>query len=102
MEKKYYEFATYFRVLGVIFILLCHFVQESSNTYFNLSAQFFNIGVSMFFILSGFLFGIRGREEGEHEILRWYKKRLKRIYIPFELFCIIYYSLYIVVLDLMF
>ena len=60
MEVKQYGFATYFRVLGVILILLCHFVQQSTNTYLNLTAQFFNIGVNMFFILSGFLFGIRG------------------------------------------
>lgn len=33
MEVKQYGFATYFRVLGVILILLCHFVQQSTNTY---------------------------------------------------------------------
>ena len=85
MEVKQYGFATYFRVLGVILILLCHFVQQSTNTYLNLTAQFFNIGVNMFFILSGFLFGIRG---GQNNVLPWYKKRVKRIYIPYELFII--------------
>lgn len=61
--RNEYNFATYYRVLGMLFILLCHFTQESSNIYLNMSAQFFNIGVDIFIILSGFLFGIRGGTE---------------------------------------
>ena len=60
MESSKYGFATYYRALGTLFILLCHFTSQSSNQILDMSAQFFNIGVEMFIILSGFLFGIRG------------------------------------------
>ena len=51
-----------------------------------MSAQFLNIGVPIFIILSGFLFGVR---EGGKNALSWYMRRIKRIYIPYELFVII-------------
>lgn len=82
------SFAEGIRFLGVIFILICHYVQQSSNAMLNMSAQFFNIGVPIFIILSGFLFGIRN-EGSVSEISIWYKKRAKRIYVPYELFVII-------------
>ena len=59
-ESKKLSFVTWLRAIGVIFILLCHYVQQSQNAILNISAQFFNIGVELFIILSGFLFGIRG------------------------------------------
>lgn len=84
MSDPKYEFATYYRVLGTIFILLCHFTAQSSSSLINMSAQFFNIGVEMFIILSGFLFGMRG---GYYKNpTDWIMKRLKRIYVPYELF----------------
>ena len=60
MVKTKYNFATWLRVAGMVSILLCHFVQQSHNALLNMSAQFFNIGVEFFIILSGFLFGIWG------------------------------------------
>ena len=71
---------TWLRAFAVISILLCHYVQESTNVYVRMSAQFFNIGVNIFFIISGFCFGLQGDiKDG----VSWYKKRLKRIYIPY-------------------
>lgn len=84
MRKKY-EFATWLRATGVIMILLCHLVVQNSNSIVQMTGQFFNIGVEIFIILSGFLFGVRG---GINSIKNWYVKRLKRIYIPYELFII--------------
>lgn len=46
-------------------------------------AQFLNIGVHLFFILSGFLAGYQGVSEPWG---RWYRKRLIRILIPFWIF----------------
>lgn len=60
MVKTNYNFATWLRMAGMLSILLCHYVQQSQNAILNMSAQFFNIGVELFIILSGFLFGIRG------------------------------------------
>lgn len=84
--KKDIQFAEEIRFLGVILILLCHYTEQSINVWCNMSAQFFNIGVPIFIILSGFLFGVR---EGGKNALSWYIRRIKRIYIPYELFVII-------------
>lgn len=46
----------------------------------------FNIGVQLFFIMSGFLVGYKGIKEPFTE---WYKKRIRRIYIPFWLFLLV-------------
>lgn len=91
--KQNYSFATYYRVLGMFFILLCHFTQQSKNIYLNVSAQLFNIGVEMFIILSGFLFGTR--ERGECSTIRWLKKRTKRIFIPYELFAFVLFIIHL-------
>ena len=58
--KRQYYFATWLRVAGVFLILMCHFVQQSSNVLLVASGQLFNIGVQIFIILSGFLFGVGG------------------------------------------
>lgn len=70
----------------MISILLCHFVPHHPNAYVQMSAQFFNIGVQIFFILSGFLFGTQGEI---CDIRKWCTKRLIRIYIPWILFVVI-------------
>lgn len=84
--KNNIQFATLIRFIGVALILLCHYTEQSSSSLLNMSAQFFNIGVPIFIILSGFLFGVR---EGGKNALSWYFNRIKRIYIPYELFVVI-------------
>ena len=74
---------TWLRAFAVVCILLCHYVQESTNIYLQMSAQVFNIGVNLFFIISGFCLGLQGEIKDKAS---WYKKRLKRIYIPCWLF----------------
>lgn len=93
MKQNQYSFATWLRTFGVILILLCHFTQQNDNPYVVMSSQFFNIGNSIFFILSGFLFGIKGGIRGP--VLLWYKKRLKRIYIPYEMMIITLFIIYL-------
>lgn len=88
MKKDKLNFAVWLRAFGVLLILACHFTQQSGNAYLIMSAQFFNIGNNVFFILSGFLFGIKSRTEFQ-QILPWYKKRLLRIYLPYELMLIV-------------
>ena len=84
--KKDIQFADVIRFLGVILILLCHYTEQSASALLNMSVQLFNIGVPIFIILSGFLFGV---QEGGKNALSWYIRRTKRIYIPYELFVII-------------
>lgn len=92
-NRQRLNFITWFRVFAVICILLCHYVAESSNPYIAMTAQFFNIGVSIFFIISGFCFGIQGEIS---ECRKWYLKRMKRIYIPYEIFLLCLASVYMV------
>lgn len=92
--KKQINYADYIRVIAMFFILLCHIVQENSNVYIQMSAQIFNIGVPMFFILSGFLFGISTKNITKWK--EWYKKRIKRIFIPYWFFVIILGIIYII------
>lgn len=93
MTVKKYNFATWLRAVAVIMILLFHFVIESNNTVLNMSAQFFNIGVDLFIILSGFLFGTQGEIKWAWV---WYRKRLKRIFVPYELFILLLAVVHIV------
>lgn len=69
------------------FILLCHYLGQGSNPIMWNLAQFFNIGVPIFFIISGYLAGIHG-SRGKNWI-SWYLSRLKRIFVPYEIFLVI-------------
>lgn len=91
--RKQFHFATWLRSAATISILLCHFVAQSTNGLLNMSAQFFNIGVELFAILSGFLFGIQG---GITNARSWYKKRLKRIFVPYEIFVVLLFAIHAV------
>lgn len=50
-------FISYLRVFAMILILACHIVQEHNNSYINMTAQFLNVGVPIFIIISGYLYG---------------------------------------------
>lgn len=86
-------FATWLRAFGAMLILLCHFTSQCDNPYISMSSQMFNIGVEIFFILSGFLFGVRGIRKPYGQ---WYLKRVKRIYVPYEMFVIFLAAIYTV------
>lgn len=77
------ESITFLRLISMMMILLCHFAFTSSNIYALYSTQFFNIGVQLFYIISGFCFGIQDEIIKEKQ---WLLKRLKRIFIPFWIY----------------
>lgn len=56
----------YLRVLAMMMIVACHLVVHSENLYLQMSAQFLNVGVSIFFIISGFLYGVKMIKEDRH------------------------------------
>lgn len=94
MRQTKYPFAIWLRTAGMLMILLCHFTQQSGNPYLVMSSQFFNIGNDIFFIMSGFLFGIQGK--ALNSMITWYKKRIKRIYVPYEMMIIVLFSVHII------
>lgn len=69
------------RWISAISIVICHILQA----YGNILAYTFNVGVQVFFLLSGFLYG------GRHitDVKKFYWGRIKKLYIPFALWCII-------------
>lgn len=69
------------RWISAIAIVACHVLQAYGSIY----AYTFNVGVQVFFLLSGFLYG------GRHitDIKKFYWGRIKKLYIPFVIWCII-------------
>ena len=74
------------RLISIIFIILCHFFQ-----YFDhFLAWHFNIGVQLFLIISGFLWGYERYKN--FDIARWWKST-KKIMFDYILVCIITFLL---------
>lgn len=71
------------RVFAMVLILACHIVQEHSNEYIKMTAQFLNVGVSIFILISGYLYGTKKINEN---YVQWIIKRAKRILIPLYIF----------------
>lgn len=93
VKKERIEYISYLRVFSVICILLCHYVQEIPIGTIKSAAQIFNIGVPLFFIISGFCFGIQGEIK---TAAKWYVKRIKRVYVPYEIFLLMYFSFFLI------
>lgn len=93
MQKTTLSFATWLRAVSAILILACHYCQQNNNVYIKMLSQFLNIGVHIFFILSGFLLGYQGHTKPYHI---WYKKRFYRIFIPYWLFLFVLAVVHIV------
>ncbi len=68
------------RIFSTIIIVVCHILQTYNNNY----AYVFNIGVQIFFVLSGLLYGYK-----EIEFKRFWYGRIKNIYVPFLIFSLV-------------
>ena len=79
------------RILAMLSIVICHIVQETNNKYLVMSAQFFNIGVYIFLIISGYLYS-----EKNIEVKSFYKKRFLKIILPMYIFMIPIFILQII------
>lgn len=73
----------YYRVAATGSIFLCHIFAKSSIPLLQMSTQFFNVGVSMFIVLSGYLYGMNPIRE---PVGKWYCKRWIRICVPEYIF----------------
>lgn len=68
------------RIVATLMIFMCHTVFLFGKTI-SLSAQFFNIGVSVFLFISAYLFTLR--KNAITNIFEWYKKRFLRLCVPY-------------------
>lgn len=75
IKKKYDYSISFIRVTAMLFIILCHL---SSHYGITVTAQFFNVGVPMFFMISGYLYG--DKEIGNS--VEWLYKRYIRLVVP--------------------
>lgn len=82
------------RVVSTFMIFLCHTVFLFGETV-GLTAQFFNIAVTIFFFISAYLYSLR-ENVSAGGVLQWYKKRFLRIAIPYYIYLAVLFILYIV------
>jgi len=75
------EKIAFIRVLATIMIVVCHLLQSLSLE----AAFWFNLGVQIFFFMSGFLFGKKDIEN----IKEWYKRRITKVLIPYIILLVI-------------
>lgn len=84
MIKKntgYRDYAiSYVRLIAMLMIIVCHFFQFYGNEL----AFWFNVGVQVFFVISGFLYGAKDIDEPIDFICRQFKK----ILVPYYTFLI--------------
>ena len=73
--KQYDTVVSIVRVIAMFFIIICHL-----GSYFsaNIIAMFFNVGVHIFFLISGYLYGAKSIENTP----QWLFKRYLRLVIP--------------------
>lgn len=78
---------SYIRISAVAMIVLCHFFQAYDNRW----AYIFNVGVQIFLILSGFLYGHKNISNWKD----WSKKRAMKLYLPVFVFLTLALPLYL-------
>ena len=87
ISKQISTSITYIRVIATISIVVCHILQYMDN---NVWGQLFNTGVQVFFVVSGYIFGLRNFSNWGG----YFEKRIKRIFLPYILFLLIVIPLY--------
>lgn len=78
----------YIRVGSMLSIVICHILQSYANRW----AFVFNIGVQVFLVLSGYLYGKKIVTNWK----KWAMGRVKRVYVPMFLFLIIVLPFYLI------
>lgn len=77
------------RMLAMISIVACHFCQYYNSEW----AWWLNVGVQVFFIISGFLYGSRSIDEP----IPWLQKRFVKILTPYYIFLTLVIISYLIV-----
>ena len=91
MNKQVSKSISVMRVIGMLYVaIICHYLglYISNPKMLNLLAQMFSFaGVSIFFAISGFLFGFKDNNKkfDIKENLSWLKNRVIRILISYEI-----------------
>lgn len=78
LTKQESLFVSFARVVAMILIVVCHVLQAYGNNW----AYVFNVGVQIFFLLSGFLYGRKDKIEAR----QFFVSRLIKVYLPYVLY----------------
>lgn len=71
----------YLRAIATILIVACHFLQSQGNRW----AYVLNVGVQLFFVMSGYLYGLKRISDwGGYFYSRW-----RKLYIPYFVFFVV-------------
>lgn len=73
------------RIVAMSLIIVCHLCTCSTNSILSSLGLFFDVGVFIFFLISGFLYGDKNIENTKE----WLKKRLAVILIPMYIFVLL-------------
>lgn len=78
------------RIIAMLSIILCHLVQELNNSGIAKIGQVFNVGVYVFLLMSGWLYG----KKEIIDVREWLIERAKRVLLPMWLFMIVLFAIY--------
>lgn len=67
----------YLRAIATLLIVACHYLQSCECRW----SSVLNIGVQLFFVMSGYLFGYQHIDNGS-----WFYKRWRKLFIPYIVF----------------
>lgn len=84
ISKQESEAISVIRVAAMVMIVLCHYTQAIG---YSVLGQVFNVGVPIFFIISGFLYG--QKTIGSDECFKWYYKQIIKLVIPIYVYYLI-------------
>lgn len=88
ISKQESSLLSLLRILATGSIIVCHILQTLDNRW----AYIFNVGVQVFFVLSGYLYG--------HKTITgwgsWLKGRFQKLYIPFIIAVLFFMVFYLI------
>lgn len=84
---------SFIRICGALMIFLCHVFGESGSSIGGALCQVFNVGVVIFFMLTGYLYSTKKPIDS---VPKWYWRRMKRILCPLYVFLAMLMAVYII------
>lgn len=96
VKKEYFYNISLLRMLAMLSIVVCHILQY----YGHILAWWFNVGVDVFFVISGYLYGLRNYEFANAKecfsfAKEFYRKEFLKLIIPYYLMLIVVIPLYV-------
>lgn len=83
-NKKEFDYSiSLIRIIGCLLIFICHWMMVMGNPAVARLSQIFNVGVFVFFIISGYLYGTKYIDK--RYLSKWYFQRIIKLFVPLYL-----------------